>query len=168
MKNDISFILRFTITSISIMVAVALWIRGFAESPLLFPQKVGETKFLQNYLGSNKPSLQEERVLAESYWLRYKDVRNDPHWGKNGRMGVWGPRDHFKTFGKKEGRIYQPVIEPDDMVLEHALAEAYWQRYPEIRKSSIWGENSGLGILGPRDHYHYIGRKRGNVWGILE
>ncbi len=80
-------------------------------------------------------------------------------------MGIWGARDHFLQHGKREGRIFSPVPESDDMVLEKRLAEIYWKRYPEIEKSSIWGRKGELGILGPRDYHTHRGRFQGKVWG---
>ena len=167
-KADRFLIVRFLLTATAMSIAVLLWFQGFVASPLSSPQRVSEKRFLHDYLERNKPDLQEERVLAESYWLRYKDIREDPFWGEQGRMGIWGARDHYKQFGKREGRIYQPIIRPTDMQKEQKLAEAYWQRYPEIRRSAIWGEKSSLGILGPRDHYHYVGKKRGKIWGTFD
>lgn len=170
MKTGISIFSasRYLITSIAIVVALFLWFKGFAKSPAIIPQQVHEIRFLSGYLEKNKPDLQEERDLAESYWLRYHDVREDPHWGENGPMGIWGPRNHYEMHGRREGRIFQPVMIPQDLDRERELAEAYWSRYPEIRESTIWGEKSSLGILGPRDHYRYIGSQHGKVWGLTD
>ena len=165
---NISLIIRGILTTISIIVALIFWYQGFSKSPIVDPKQVNENRFLTSYLQRNKPDLKEERVLSESYWLRYRDVREHPYWGENGPMGIWGPRDHYKLLGKREGRIFKPVIRPDDLEKERDLAEAYWSRYPAIRRSGIWGENSRLGILGPRDHYNYIGKNKGRLWGIQE
>ncbi len=167
-NTNVFSISRFLITSLAIGVALLLWFKGFLQSPALIPHQVHEMKFLSDYLEQNMPDLQQERKMAESYWLRYQDVRDDPYWGENGPMGIWGARDHYEIHGRSEGRIYQPVMIPEDRKQERALAEAYWNRYPEIRKSAIWGEKSGLGILGPRDHYRYVGIRQGKIWGVAD
>ncbi len=168
MKTSASYTAGYLLASISMVLALFLWFKGFAESPLMHPQKLNEIRFLNDYLERNRPDLKEERDLAQSYWLRYPDVREDPYWGENGPMGIWGPRDHYTMHGKREGRIYQLVLIPDDLDRERALAEAYWNRYPDIHQSSIWGEKSSLGILGPRDHYRYIGSQQGRLWGMAD
>ena len=80
-------------------------------------------------------------------------------------MGIYGPEEHYKNHGHREGRVFGPVPVPDDPLLEPELAEAYWRRYPDIEKSAEWGRRSALGILGPRDHYHYLGKHQLRVWG---
>ena len=51
---------------------------------------------------------------------------------------------------------------------EKALAEAYWARYPDVRKHRMWGQGGVMGIKGPRDHYELHGKKEGRVWGRVE
>lgn len=48
---------------------------------------------------------------------------------------------------------------------EARLAEAYWNRYPDVAANAIFGRNSRLGIGGAREHYNLHGRKEGRVWG---
>jgi hypothetical protein len=111
------------------------------------------------------PDLQKERSLAMDYWLRYSDVRHDSFWGEKSRLGIKGPADHYRHHGRREGRIYAAVSRPEDMTLEKELAEAYWQENPDVARSSVWGRQSSLGILGPRDHYRFYGRGQGRTWG---
>ena len=146
------------------LIAVVIYVMELQQSPLFMPEAALQKKYLQTLIRENSPDTARERLLAEAYWLRYSDVRTDPHWGSKGPMGVWGARDHFVLHGKREGRVFQPVIYPHDMEEEKALAASYWQRYPDIRKSNVWGEKSELGILGPRDHFTYIGRFEGRIW----
>ena len=47
---------------------------------------------------------EEERSLAEIYWTRYADVAAHSYYGRDGTLGVWGAREHFKHHGKREGR----------------------------------------------------------------
>ena len=53
-----------------------------------------------------------------------------------------------------------------DYDVEKQLAEAYWQRYPDIRKDSVWGEKGNMGIRGPRDHFRIHGKREGRIWGL--
>lgn len=156
---------RLFLSLAAVSIATILWVEGLWHSPLLDPRRLVEKQFSQDYLQAKAPDAAQERILAESYWRRYHDVRADAHWGEGGPMGIWGPRDHFRQHGRREGRIFRPLIEPPDLKAEKILAEAYWARYPEIRHDSIWGEHSDLGILGPRDHYTYIGAGLGFIWG---
>ncbi|BDD85681.1 hypothetical protein [Desulfofustis limnaeus] len=152
--------------SISVLaVSIAIYYRGWQNSPLAEPKLAAERTYLRGYLEKHAPDLARERLLAESYWHRYEDIRLHSYWGENGPMGIWGPRDHYEQHGRREGRLFTPLPEPQDLGEERRLAELYWQRYPAVRKSDIWGEDSPLGILGPRDHYQHIGRFHGNRWG---
>ncbi len=154
------------LTLTALVVSAVLWTRGLLLSPLFAPGRVAEEKIIRKYQQTNSPEYQLEKVLAESYWLRYPDVKRNEYWGTNGPMGIFGPRDHYLQLGRREGRIFQPVIKPLDMVLEKNLALAYWKRYPDVRNSQVWGEKGVLGCLGPRDHYQYIGRHQGKHWGL--
>lgn len=147
------------------LIAAILWIEGLSRSPLLDPRLETERRFLKNYVEANTPDAAQERILAESYWRRYRDVREDAYWGENGPMGIWGPRDHYRQHGRREGRIFRPLAESPDPEAEKILAKAYWDRYPDVRESPIWGEHSDLGILGPRDHFIHIGKAIGRIWG---
>jgi hypothetical protein len=52
-----------------------------------------------------------------------------------------------------------------DAAAEEALARAYWERYPDVRASALYGEKGRLGILGAREHFTQHGRREGRVWG---
>lgn len=156
------------IVTSAIIFSAVIYCLELADSPLYLPEILEEKKYISSYVNENSPDIQKERKLARAYWRRYNDVRLDQHWGEKGPMGVWGPRDHYMLHGRREGRIFKPLIIPSDMVKERIHAEAYWQRYDDIRTSSAWGEKSELGILGPRDHYTYIGRFEHRQWGATE
>ena len=156
------------ITFGAIASSTVLWTRGFIQSPLVDPHLRQEEKFIRDYIDANNPDHQQEKILAESYWLRYSDIHNNSYWGVNGPMGIWGARDHFLQHGKREGRIFAPVVHPEDPEAEKKLAEDYWLRYPEIRDSPIWGEKSRMGFLGPRDHFRHRGRYQDMTWGFEE
>ncbi len=53
-----------------------------------------------------------------------------------------------------------------DYEVEKQLAEAYWQRYPDIRKDRVWGEKGSMGMRGPRDHFRIHGKQEGRKWGL--
>lgn len=55
----------------------------------------------------NYPDKKRERRLAEAYWSRYPDVRDDWYFGQNGRLGVYGARVHYERHGKQgNGRVW--------------------------------------------------------------
>ncbi|THB74557.1 MAG: hypothetical protein D6B25_13305 [Desulfobulbaceae bacterium] len=149
-----------------VTLSLCIWFYGLSESPVRQPEQFNQQQYLNKFLRENAPDFAAERALAEGYWLRYPDIGSNDYFGKNGPMGLYGARDHFEQFGRKEGRIFAPLISEEKGPAEKALAEAYWQRYPAIARSRSWGRSSKLGFLGPRDHYHYIGKAQGLIWGI--
>jgi hypothetical protein len=155
-----------TLSLAAVGVSLLLWFAGLLNSPVIHPELAGEEQFLKKFITANSPDLQAERALAHGYWRRYPDIRDHSHWGEKGPMGIWGARDHYQQHGRREGRIFQPVLEPEDPELERQLAEAYWRRYPDIRDHLLWGEDSSLGFLGPRDYHIHVGRQQGRVWGL--
>ncbi len=146
--------------------SVFFWLRGFLNSPFLVAELKTEKEYLEKYIVTNSPNNKREKLLAEAYWLRYQDVMKHTYWGKNGPLSIWGPRDHYTIHGRKEGRIFAPLSYPKDLKMEAELARVYWIRYPDIADSAVWGRLSQLGILGPRDHFKYVGQRQGKVWGI--
>lgn len=155
---------KLLITSAVLVVCVTLWLQGLLNSPVVNPDMRREHQFLNRYLQDHAPDLQTERDLAHDYWHRYPDVRTDPYFGEKGPAGIFGAREHYRLHGKSEGRIFAPIIIPEDMEREKQRAEDYWRRYPDIEKSAVWGRKGTLGILGPRDHYFYRGRHSGRIW----
>ena len=145
-----------------------LWLQGFLASPLWRPEIKMDHDILKNNIANNNVDYSREKRLAKAYWLRYKDIMNDPYWGENGPQGIWGARDHYRLYGKKEGRVFGVLPQVENSKKEQELAIAYWLRYPDIAQSAVWGAESQLGILGPRDHYFHVGRWQGRVWGISE
>jgi len=146
-------------------VSAVLWWLNMSSSPFMDHDLQMQRKYLGSMYDALAPEREEQRVLAEDYWLRYRGVKNDPFWGEKSRLGIQGPADHYRLHGRREGRIYARVIRPKDMELEKKLAELYWQRNPEVARSQIWGRTSSLGILGPRDHYRFRGKRQGLQWG---
>lgn len=158
-------LLRLVVVLIFCSISAGLWGLNFLQSPLYNHEMKLQQKYLSSKYDELAPDLQEQRLLAFDYWQRYPDVRKDSFWGEKSRLGVKGPADHYRHHGRREGRIYARVARPEDEDLESRLAEAYWQRNPDIAKSKIWGRQSSLGILGPRDHYRFYGNRQGRKWG---
>lgn len=159
--TKISLLLTFLVAPLSLIV----WLYGFALSPLFEPEQFKQQQYLHTFLRDNAPDLTAERVVAEAYWRRYPDIGSNDYFGKNGPMGIHGARRHFEQFGSNEGRIFAPLAIARNTPAEKQLAEAYWHRYPTIARSPSWGRSSELGVQGPRDHYHYIGKDQGLFWG---
>ncbi len=66
------------------------------------------------------------------------------------------------------GSLHKMARVPDPaMVEEKMLAEAYWFRYPDVRKNDFWGEYSPMGIRGPRVHYRRYGRSEGRLFAPI-
>lgn len=53
-----------------------------------------------------------------------------------------------------------------DLVREHLLAEAYWQRNSDVARDRFFGVNGALGTFGAREHYDRHGRAEGRRWGL--
>ena len=149
------------VTPIIILLVICLtgllWFNGLLSTDL-FGNSPTPLEMLQD-----KKAPHDQAALG--YWLRYPDVAESRHWGKNSKLGEKGPAEHYRLYGKKEGRILAPVVIPEDMELEKRLAEIYWQRYPKVEESPLWGRLGFLGVLGPRDHYLQRGKAKSYRWG---
>lgn len=163
--NTKSGTLQTSITALTLCLSIIAWSYGLLRSEIWNPLVREEKLYLANFLRDSSADRSLELQLARAYWLRYDDVKSDPFFGENGPTGIYGAREHYRLHGQHEGRIFGPLTEPVDPETERELAEAYWHRYGDVAKSPIWGRNSSLGILGPRDHYRYIGRHQNRVWG---
>lgn len=157
---------RFVITIIVLTACSFLWWQGLRDSPIIDPTFIDRQPAASARAQENSPEYQAERVLAEAYWRRYPDIKTNPYYGSSGPMGIFGPRKHFEQHGKQEDRIFAPIIVPEDLTLEQQFAESYWNRYRKIAESRVWGRNSALGILGPRDHFLHHGKQAGFKWSV--
>lgn len=153
------------VVSVACVISGVLWWAHAQQSPFFNRETVRHEKYLRQLYSELAPDIQQERRLAQAYWLRYADVRESELWGEGGVLGIKGPADHYRNHGREEGRVFIEVTRPDDMEREKVLAEAYWNRYPDVAATSIWGRASSMGILGPRDHYQLFGKKEGRYWG---
>ncbi|SHH94137.1 hypothetical protein [Desulfofustis glycolicus] len=60
---------------------------------------------------------------------------------------------------------HAPPRSGDQDPAELALAQAYWNRYPDVSGHSYFGENGVLGTNGARTHYLLHGKAEGRRWG---
>ena len=70
---------------------------------------------------------------------------------------------------KKRQRLLDQTLQEHsvDYEEERALAEAYWNRNPDVEADLIqFGRHGPLGILGAREHYNIHGRREGRIWGL--
>jgi len=158
--------LRLVMALLTCGLSAALWLHNFFRSPAGDPARKAERDSLRATIQHLAPNLAEERELAQAYWQRYPDVLQDGFWGERSPMGIRGPRDHFRQYGRHEGRVFGPIPKPDEPAAERNLAEAYWNRYPDIAGNDIWGRAGTLGVQGARDHYHYYGKAQGRIWEV--
>ena len=156
----------FRITIIALILCTIGWLQGLSTSDIWYPDRIEEKRLSSRYLNEENSEFQDQKLLAEAYYTRYPEIKSDEFYGENGPHGVLGAREHFRQHGKREGRIFAPLPKINDPQEERPLAEAYWQRYPDIAGSAVWGRSSAMGILGPRDHYRYVGKYEGRKWGI--
>ena len=154
------------VTACVLAASIAVWAAGLLSIDPFDPQVRNEKRTASRLTRDHAPELEEQRLLALAYWKRYEDIRTNPHFGETGPAGIFGAWDHYRLHGKWEGRIYGPIPEITDEAAETVLAEAYWDRYPDVAKTVIWGRTSSLGLMGPRDHYRYVGKYEGRVWGV--
>ena len=102
-----------------LVLAAGFYLHGLRHSPLLWPPAAPpDSGLAANHEAGN------EELLARSYWMRYRDIRLDRHWGETGAMGIAGPRHHYRQHGQREGRIFAPLVIPDDLETEAVLAES--------------------------------------------
>lgn len=55
-----------------------------------------------------------------------------------------------------------------EYLAEKKLAEAYWQRYPDVNLSEYWGPTGPLRIFGPHDHYKQYGQQEGRIFSVAQ
>ncbi len=87
------------ITLALIAFAIGAW-----ESPLLDRERRAQRDLVSRYALMAARDETVERGLAKGYWAQYADVAADASFGRNGSFGVWGAREHFNRYGRREGR----------------------------------------------------------------
>ncbi|MEX2616669.1 MAG: hypothetical protein WD767_11280 [Alphaproteobacteria bacterium] len=94
---------RYALAILGLTVAFAVYGYGIYHSPVMNPDFRAQQDLLAHYATSQHSS-EEIRMLAEAYWLRNPDVAADSYFGRNGKMGILGAREHYDRHGRKEGR----------------------------------------------------------------
>jgi hypothetical protein len=79
-----------------------------ADASLFDRSAIRERVYAQRLEQSAKagPTPREIRGNAETYWAHYPDVANDPYFGRNGPLGIFGAREHYDRHGRREGRVW--------------------------------------------------------------
>jgi hypothetical protein len=96
-------------------IALALLLGGFAaygygaaHSPLLDRDLAERRAWLRLEAAEGGADAAAEAGLAEAYWQRNPDVAADRYFGRGGVLGFFGPREHWKRHGRREGRAWGP------------------------------------------------------------
>jgi len=82
------------------------YVIGGLHSPLLSATERQQRDYAARIIREEPRDDAAERALAEAYWQRYPDVAADPTFGRRGRLGINGAREHFQRHGRHEGRIW--------------------------------------------------------------
>lgn len=106
--------INFRISAAVLVTSSAFWTLGLLQSPLIKPKAQQEGFIVERAKQEQDPEYLAEKALAEAYWQRYPDIKNDSYFGEKGPMGINGAREHFKQYGKSEGRKYGPIQVPRD------------------------------------------------------
>jgi hypothetical protein len=95
--------IRIALAAAAFIGAIAVYGYGIARSPLLNAETRAQQQVLARF-ALQQASPDEVRALAEAYWQRNPDVAQDSFFGRNGKMGIFGAREHYDRHGRKEGR----------------------------------------------------------------
>ncbi len=94
---------RYALAILCLAIAFAVYGYGFSRSPMMNPDLRAQQELLARY-ARNQGNFAEIRMLAEAYWERNPDVASDSYFGRDGKMGIYGAREHYDRHGRKEGR----------------------------------------------------------------
>ena len=83
--------------------SLAIYGYGIADSPLANPEIHAQRELLIRHAALTADPA-EARSVADAYWQRNPDVARDRYYGRNGKLGIFGAREHFDQHGRKEGR----------------------------------------------------------------
>lgn len=79
---------------------------GALHAPWMDRERPAQVQLARQMIEDSKRDDAAERALAEDYWTRYPDVAADGYFGRNGKLGLQGAREHFARHGRREGRIW--------------------------------------------------------------
>ena len=94
---------RHALAALLILIALALYGYGALTDRAFDPAERARQAFLAR-VADNPRDAAQTRALAEAYWTRNPDVAGDKIFGREGALGIFGPRDHYARHGKSEGR----------------------------------------------------------------
>ncbi len=89
-----------------LLVSYAAYAQGWRQAPLLDPARAERVALAERVIREEKTDDAAERILAELYWQRYPDVAESPVFGRQGRLGIQGAREHYQRHGRHEGRVW--------------------------------------------------------------
>lgn len=99
-----SYLLRHAIAILIFMLACGGWLLGAMETPVLNHQLAAQHAVATSVAKTGSLDMAAEQRLAEAYWRRNPDVAADAYYGRHGRIGVLGAREHWLRHGRSEGR----------------------------------------------------------------
>lgn len=88
--------------------ALIVYAFGVKHSVLFNDRAAQQQTIITKNARLNLVEMAREKILAEAYWQRYPDVAADDFFGREGALGVHGPREHFDRHGRTEGRVWTP------------------------------------------------------------
>jgi len=99
-------LLDIRLSYVAFALALVVFAVGAWDSPLFNQESRARVEVLNRFARAEYLDEGQEKIIATSYWSHYTDVAADPFFGREGRLGIWGAREHFKRHGKREGRVW--------------------------------------------------------------
>ena len=90
----------------AVALGLLVYLIGALNSPMLDRGLAARRTMLEAVAREPAGDSQKEPALAEAYWARYPDVAADAFFGRAGKLGVRGAREHYQRHGRNEGRIW--------------------------------------------------------------
>lgn len=98
---------RWKIVAPILLVPVLIFVAfGLVDSALTDHRLAEQQTIIDNYARTKSIDQAQEKILAEAYWRRNRDVAVHEFFGVDGPLGVFGPREHFNRHGRLEGRVW--------------------------------------------------------------
>lgn len=98
--------IRVGVALLVLLISYVAYAEGWRQSPLLDPARAERVALAERVIREEKSDDAADRVLAELYWQRYPDVAESPVFGRQGRLGIYGAREHYQRHGRHEGRVW--------------------------------------------------------------
>lgn len=99
-----SHLLRHVIAVLMVVLGCCGWLLGAMDTPLLNRQIAAQQALATSVARTGSLDMAAEQRLAEAYWQRNPDVAASGYYGRHGRIGIFGAREHWLRHGKREGR----------------------------------------------------------------